>query len=371
MFELRIIDQESDLDGLGPVWDELLRESNSTSPYRSFIWQRAVWRHYLVGRQDVRLAICLVLDGAKVLAILPLIRRVSGRLLVRRLELLAEANLGMAGLGLIGDSGVDDRDPQVWTRLRTMLVAGGSWDELRLGALAPGRVPAWAKKLGERTLRFECISEERNPVLPLPATYEACFAGFSANMRKQLRRDDRELRAMGELTLDVARTGAEVREALPDLIALNQERYEEAGIFGAFRDARFTQFHIDVAPRLADAGCVRVMLLKLSGRSIGALYVLIDGHRYLAYQGGQAVAFASNGPGTLLNGLAMQYGIERDRITHFDFGPGEQPYKLRFKPMIEASQLVRAFRPTPLGLALAARSWRDARRTAGGAPWRS
>lgn len=357
MLELRIIERASDLDRLGPAWEALHRSSGSSNPYQTFAWQNAVWHCYLASKRGARLAVCLLSSGTKLLAILPLIRTVGSRLPIRRLELLADATLGMSGLGIIGDPSFEACEPGIWQKVRARLVKGGGWDELRLPGLAIDRVPKWAQALSARAVRQEMVLEDRTPVLTLPATYDACFAAFSSNMRKQLRRDERELRAAASLDLDVAKTGVEVEAVLPELMMLNRERYIDAGIVGAFRDPRFTAFHTQVAPLLADRGAVRVMILRHGGRPIAALYVLLDGSRYLAYQGGQASEFASYGPGTLLNCMAMQYGIEQDGITHFDFGPGEQNYKLRFKPLIEVNKAVRAYSPTPFGVALAARSW--------------
>ena len=318
---LEILRKGSEFLGLETLWEELRKAHAQTNPYLSFAWQWGVHQHFYKDQGD--LALALAVDGVTARGILPLIRTKRTGALgipVRQLQFLAPPVLSMTGLGAIGDPEAQDF---LWKHGLGEIGRRLSHDELILTGL-------WRCPLGSPKIRPLDV----NPVFDLPADWDTCFNGFSANKRKELRRRERDLLKVGTLDLQVATAPAEVRELFPELVRLNRERFEIAGIPGGLSNPQFQAFHRDLAPKLAAQGMVRLFILRASGEPIAALYVLRDADRYVAYLGGHSAAFDRFGPGTLIDSFMIRHAITVDHVRTIDFGPGSQAYKLRFAPRL-------------------------------------
>jgi CelD/BcsL family acetyltransferase involved in cellulose biosynthesis len=135
------------------------------------------------------------------------------------------------------------------------------------------------------------------------------------------------LRAYGELETEVARTPAQARDVLDELIDLHGRRWAADGAPGAFASPRLVGFHRDLADRWVGSGRVRLFRARAGGETVGCLYGMVEDDRLLFYQSGlRAEADNRRRPGLVAH-VAFMEACRLDGLREYDFLAGESRYK--------------------------------------------
>jgi CelD/BcsL family acetyltransferase involved in cellulose biosynthesis len=158
-------------------------------------------------------------------------------------------------------------------------------------------------------------------MLPGPAGWNGFLAGRGHRLRKQLRRDQRRLEALGA----VRYRSAEASSAdLDVLFSLHHSLFGE--------ESRFTEhacFHREFAQIARERGWLRMWFLEVDGKSIAAWY----GFRYAGvefdYQSGRDPAWDDFSVGTLLLTHAIRSAFD-DGVAEYRLLRGGEAYKQRF-----------------------------------------
>ena len=101
--------------------------------------------------------------------------------------------------------------------------------------------------------------------------------------------------------------------ALADLFRLHGARWHSRGEPGVLHDAAVRQFHLTAAPKLLEAGVLRLTVLSIDGSVAGVYYGLGHRRRAYAYIGGFDPDFAFESPGTILLGAAIEAAVAEGR----------------------------------------------------------
>jgi CelD/BcsL family acetyltransferase involved in cellulose biosynthesis len=291
-------------------WWDLWRRDPRATPFQSPAWAEAWWAHLGGGERfdfEARGA-----DG-RVIAALPMTVWNDGDL--RRLVPVA------AGTSDYSDALVDpaaDAMPALWDAI---LGTAARWDEVLLPDLR-----ADSPLLGAVPEGWRAVDEagEVCPVMVLPPA-PPLLAGLSKSRRRKVVHDRHRAAAVG--VVSEAIVGADgIGEALDALFALHAARWAAAGEPGVLADPRVQAFHRAAAPALAEAGLLRLSVVRLDGRIVAVLLGFADGRRGYSYINGvdQGV------PGQSFGTLAFACSIE-DAVAggagEFHFLRGEEPYK--------------------------------------------
>ena len=121
---------------------------------------------------------------------------------------------------------------------------------------------------------------------------------------------------------------------LATLERLHAQRWARRDLPGVLRGAGVMAWHRESAPRLLQAGLLRLLGLRLGGKPLAVLYVLADApalahRRWFYYLGGFDPEAAALSPGTLLVGHAIEQA-QAEGAAVFDFLRGAEPYKRRW-----------------------------------------
>jgi CelD/BcsL family acetyltransferase involved in cellulose biosynthesis len=286
-------------------WWELWRRDPRATPFQSPPWVEGWWRHLGGGeRHDVALR-----EGRRLVAWLPLFIWQDGA--VRRLVPVA------SGISDYCDALVDpDASPALWD---AVLATPGAWDELLLPDLRPdsplaGPVPAgW---------RAEDEGGETCPVLALPAGGDV-LASLSRSKRRKVVHDRNRADALGGVDAAFA---DDLPEALDALFRLHADRWARAGEAGVLADPRVQAFHREVAPALAEAGLLRMSVVRHEGRIVAVLYGFAGGRRGYSYINGVDQGVPGQSFGTLAFALSIE-DAARGGAAEYHFLRGEEPYK--------------------------------------------
>jgi CelD/BcsL family acetyltransferase involved in cellulose biosynthesis len=308
------------LEALREEWSALFAASGEPSPFLSWEWLSCWWRRFGSAQP---LWILEARDRSGSLAGLLALSGRRGLPGARRWQLLGNGLCGADGLDLLARP-VDA--PLVRGALAAALLDGGGWDALDLEDLPRGSPTIAALQRAAAARGVRARVERR---FPCPGF--AVVGGFEAHLRRIRRRETygrrvRWLSRQPGFRIEVA-SPEEAVPAMEDLLRLHRLRWAaEGGSYGIPSGAP-EAFHLDLAPRLAARGWLRLYRLQVGGRAIAAVYGLEVGRRFYYYQSGYDPAWSARSPGMVLVGRTVEDAYARG-LTDYDFLRGEEPYKL-------------------------------------------
>jgi CelD/BcsL family acetyltransferase involved in cellulose biosynthesis len=141
---------------------------------------------------------------------------------------------------------------------------------------------------------------------------------MAQNIRYYTRRAERE----GAVTWQTV-TSENLTELLKALLDLHTAAWESSGRPGMLADPAVRAFHRAAAPRLLEAGLLRMYGLCLAGRLIGVWYGFFHKRRLYYYLGGFSPKHQHLSPGTLLIAHAIEDAL-REGAVCLDFLRGEE-----------------------------------------------
>ena len=314
-----VVQDRPGLDGLREEWRELLEGSAADSPFLTWEWLSAWWRHLGGGRT---LHVIAVRSGPTLLAIVPLSLAAGGPAGFTRLEFLGTGTVASDYLDVIARAG---REGEVLEALlgyfRTHRVAL-QLDHVRTpGALAEclaGRLSGAGWTARSRSIGV-C------PIMKLEGhTWDSLLGTLGSSHRANVRR---RIRAMGAMNMrfDLVVDEAQRAEAFPALIALHNQRWGDRG-GTAFHDDASRRFH-DEATRLAlERGWLRMYVLRINDAIAAVQYLLAFRGRFYFYQHGYDAQYSSQSVGLVSFALAIRAAIE-EGASEFDMLWGDESYK--------------------------------------------
>jgi CelD/BcsL family acetyltransferase involved in cellulose biosynthesis len=288
-------------------WWDLWRRDPRATPFQSPAWIDAWWAHLGGGeRLDLEAR-----DAAgKLIGALPM--TVWNDAGTRKLVPVAAGQSDYSD-ALVDPSATAEALAGLWD---AMLACTARWDEvlrpasplLRLGA-------AWnaAVEPGE-----VC------PVLTLPAQ-PPLLPQLTKTQRRKVVHDRHRAEGLGDVITAFAEPH-EIDEALTALFDLHAARWRLKGEEGVLADSRVQAFHRAAAPALAEAGLLRLTVVRHAGRIVSALLAFADAHRGYSYVIGSDFSVPKQSFGT----LAFAHLIEAcvaDGAAEFHFLRGGEPYK--------------------------------------------
>jgi CelD/BcsL family acetyltransferase involved in cellulose biosynthesis len=322
--EIGIVDQ---LERLRPEWTALWDRVAGAAPFQHPAWLVAWWREVAPGR----LMTLAVRRAGALVALLPLY--VQAEPGCRK---LLPVGIGVTDY-LDATVAADDAEAAVGAAL-AHLARRRDWDVAELHELPQGA--GLLRGAPPSDLVDAVHPEDVVPVLTLPAG-----GALAAPIPKRMRRNVSLYRNRA------ARLGVShellppdrVDEGLDALYALHERRWASRGEAGVVADAAIRRFHRAAAHGLAEAGLLRLRLLRAGGRPIAALYGFAAKGRAYAYLAGLDPDWGAVSPGTLVMAAAIEAAI-LEGCREFDFLRGAEEYKYLWGAA-DRQNVVRTLRP--------------------------
>lgn len=165
----------------------------------------------------------------------------------------------------------------------------------------------------------------RCPRVTLPNDYETLTKRWSGNHRSQLRRRERRLREIGELTLEVAGTRAQVLNGLETMFAIHRVNWNGRGEGSEFDDPVNCRFIEAVAAGLP-IELLHYSELRLGGKPLSCNFDFRLDDEILFYKGAFDIEYSRCSPGMVHTARVSEWAIG-EGIQTLDFMQGEEPYK--------------------------------------------
>jgi hypothetical protein len=192
---------------------------------------------------------------------------------------------------------------------------------LRLDAMepdCPGLAPLLAglREAGMVALRFDHFANWHAEVPSCWAEYLASRPGaLRATIRRRLASAARDPR----LAFELIAGGPALAAGIAAYETVHAASWKPAEPFPGFTAA--------LLPLAAEAGALRLGVLRRDGVPVAAQYWLVAGGTASVLKLAHAEAARAISPGTVLTALMIRRLIEDDAIRRLDFGRGDEPYK--------------------------------------------
>jgi CelD/BcsL family acetyltransferase involved in cellulose biosynthesis len=312
------------IESLGPEIDRLAVTCGQ--PLMSPVWTLGWWRH----RRPVSAALraVAVQHGGRLVGFAPFfvddgqarggIYRLVGAGSFFRMEPLAARGYEDRVAQAIANT-LAVAEPAPRTIRFEGIDAASTWPYLLEGAW-PGRVRPYLDR--------DRAATQSAPTLSIgERTFDDWLARKSRNFRSQVGKRRRRAARCGA-AIGVATTHQELGDGLEALFRLHHRRWDRRGGSGALDDTTERLLR-DVTGRESRSERHRLFTLARDGQFIACYLCAAAGGQVTPVQLGFDPATAALSPGNLVVLAALEDAFARgDR--RFDFGPGAEPYKLRF-----------------------------------------
>jgi serine acetyltransferase/CelD/BcsL family acetyltransferase involved in cellulose biosynthesis len=341
------IEEPGRVPHLTEEWRELLADSAADSLFLTPDWLMTWWEHF---GADKTLALITLRRHSRLLGLAPMFVR------ARRFgSLVPHSSMECLGTGVVGSDYLD----VIIRRGHEAEVSRGLAEYLQrqdavvtLSHMRRDRPAADAfiaeLELAGWTVRRRTI--ETCPYIPLQGhTWDSYLASLGPSHRYNFQRRLKNLHKLGTLVFETVEKEDQRRDALAALLALHNRRWDEQGGSEAMQSLEELAFHDDFSRTALERGWLRLSLLRLDGRPIGALYGLRRGRTFYFYQSGFDPAFRQQSAGLVTMGLAIRQALA-EGVEEYDLLHGTESYKFLWTDRTRDLVKIELFPPSMRGL---------------------
>ncbi|HWU41275.1 MAG TPA: GNAT family N-acetyltransferase [Candidatus Acidoferrum sp.] len=331
----------ADLAALREEWDALLDRAPTGNIFLTFDWLQTWWRHY--GRNRC-LDILAAYEGRELVGLAPLMtedRRLGGLTVFRRVAFLGT---GISDrLDMLLAPGLEEAILEAFL----IYLMGQRWDVVDLQEVPEESVTAklLPELLQPLARQVEVTQQSVCPVIKLMGDPEAYFNTLGGDLRHNLRRYGRRLKAEHAVTVEFVKGGSRLNEDMQAFLGMYRKSFQERPNTLEFVGDTFAAFRQDVAVPLAASGNLLLVLLRIDGTvAAGELCFPYRGTCY-RYNCCYDPTWKEKSLGTLLLGDVIRHAITIG-CHEYDFLRGDEPYKYQWGAKARRHVQVRITRDT-------------------------
>jgi len=324
--QIHVLTKRQDMDAILPVWRELWDQAGPAELFLAPEWLLTWWDYY--PRQKA-LAVVLVILNEEIVGIAPWY--VERRFGYRRLRTLAHGFIDYEGI-LIRPG----MERVVGTSLRNWLLSTRSCDEAAFDRLLQN---IWIADPDPSVANAYSVARDPAPsslVLDLSNGWQQIRDKLSRNFRSGTERRIRRLTDLGDLSLRLIHSRAELDTFFPDFLKWKCDRYDDryrtdSDVYsngGFWAAENVASYYHDVARKLLEEGCLAFSCLLLNQKTISAIFGIQKDRRFYYF----SPAFLPLG--TLSTGRIHLWFLLKElcecNIDKFDFLIGNEEYKRKW-----------------------------------------
>ena len=219
-------------------------------------------------------------------------------------------------------------------------------EDSRLLAAAEGWARRWPVVIEPTAL---------SPVVDCTLAFDDYLARCGSTVRKYWKACRREIFDSARLEFSVVSGGPQLAQLIEELLALEASGWKGRNGTAILASPADTAFYTRLAPAAAEAGALRLALLKKDGRVVAFEYCLVSGGRVMAMKVGYDETLARLQLGHMLALMNIRDACADPSLTTYDMLSNSlriAGYKSRFATGCEPVRRLRIFRPTARGRVL-------------------
>ena len=318
MTNTKLINGEEAFTSLAPVWDTLVKQGITNTPFQTNAYQQAWWTH--LHPENASLHTIVVYENEELIGIACLYL----------IEGLLYFNGCVEETDYLDVISSEEHVEAVWTAVFDCLCSPQfpEWNGLDLCNIpeaSPSR-PLLSEEAKRRGFSFAEEVIEVCPIIELPDSFENYLNNIDSKQRREIRR---KLRRATGADVKLIRVGEDddLHAAVEDFLALMQKSTFEKRDW--LNEDRRAVFH-KTAQAAIDAGTLQLLFIEVNNRKAAALFNFEYNGRIWVYNSGlDPDAFGNLSLGVVLTAKAIELAIENGN-TSFDFLRGNETYKYRF-----------------------------------------
>ena len=341
-----VIEEPSRLAHLLDEWQELLKDSDAECLFLTGEWLGTWWEHFGQART---LALVTIRRHSRLLGIAPFFlhaKTFGGVMPHRAMDFLATGVVGSDYLDVLirrGHEAEVSRGLAEYLQRQRPVV---TMSHLNQAAHTAQGLVAELKQAGwtvQQTLIETC------PYISLRGhTWESYMASLGSSHRYNFHRRLKNLHKQGTVVFELVEKEDQRREAFDMLLSLHNRRWDERGGSEALQTPQELAFHDGFSRLALERGWLRLFVLRLDGRPLGALYGFRYGRRFYFYQSGFDPAYRQHSVGLVTMGLAIQHAI-MEGAEEYDLLHGTESYKYLWTSEVRDLARIRLFPPSTGG----------------------
>lgn len=323
MSEVLEINDVEDLAGFRLVWQSLLQRTRGASFFQTLDWLECVARRY---GSAMRFRILIVSSAGETIGILPLV-------VMREQTRMGSMNVLTYPLHYWGTFyGPIGPNPTatLLVAMRYLAARRRDWDLLDLRWICAERDGS-RSQLAMQTAGLQGVSRawETTHIVDVNQTWDDYLASRTSKFRNNLRRSQRRVRALGELTFERHRPdraacgdGDPRWDLYEECVDLAARSWQGSSLDGTtLSHAEVADFFRDTHAAASRCGMLDVAMLRLDGRPIAFGYNYHHEGDVTGMRIGYDPDLRKIGIGTLLYAASIEDSCRREDLT-FDLGTG-------------------------------------------------
>ena len=322
---VRIVTSEVEFADLKTAWNELHESNANHTPFQSWEWNFAWWKHF---GQTGDLRLLVVESHERLIGIAPLFlnRRYEGAPL-RHIAFISRKRADY--LDFIVAAGAEgDFFKQVFSFMRGRR---GEWRFLELRDMreTSANLPYLLREAAAAFPHIKQQFGETCGALPLASTWEEYLASLGANTRQNVGRFRRRLAKAFEVDLKIATQPHEMQRCLADFAAVFRDRWQPEQGATFFDQQRAAGFERELCDLAARAGWYRLYILYVSGKPVAGYLGYVCNQKFYSGLLAHDPAWHKYSVGTVMIGMIIEDCI-RQQWSEFDMTRGDEPYKFQW-----------------------------------------
>jgi len=342
---MKIIEYESfdELENSETEWNLLAAKSLDSNPFLTYEWLHTWWQHFGKGR-ELRIFVTKGENG-EVSLIVPTMysKRKVLTFKVQKLEFVSTPD---SDYNVFLVMNFDNASKAVKPLITNIEQTFADADCVELEEVPEESYTArLLSSIESICWKFSSKVINSCPYLLLPTSYETFLRNLGSNMRRNLKRWEKQANKDYEIDfVEYSRIGT-VREAMEVFFRLHQKRWQSKNELGVFATSAYRDFHLDLAEAFCKKGWLTLFFLTFNGEPVSAVY----GYRYrekiYGYLSGFDPEYSTYRPGYLAFGRLIKHGIENS-LKEFDFMRGMEKYKAAWTTSIRKNLELRGLKKT-------------------------
>lgn len=179
--------------------------------------------------------------------------------------------------------------------------------------------------------------------IPLPDQWDDYVKLRSKSGRREIRQSLKSIDS-GIIEVTIIETESELESVWQDFVDLHQRRRKQEGTTGCFDHPPFGDFLREAASQLLAAGLLKLVIARSEGTPVAAQFALDDETGWYFYQSGMDPDASELRPGLSVFCHSIRSSILSGR-KQFDMLRGDEPYKLRWRAVLQPAQEIRVCSP--------------------------
>ncbi len=335
----RVITTLQEFENLRPVWDELYRSSANHTPYQSWEWNLAWWKHF---GNEGSLRLIVIEESERIIGIAPFYLRTSFfGLPLKHYGFLSQKRTDY--LDFIIQAGSEPLFFRELAKHFKELQEDWQFIELKDVPETSQNLPHLYREFGSVFPNFGLDLQRVCVTVPLTNEWESFLQTLGKRTRKDVGYDRRYLEKNFATEFKILTNSNAVFEGFRDLTTIYESRWVEEKGASRLAETEVAKFETEICERFSQNGDFRLYMLYANGKPVAGLSGYVKNDKLYGDIYAHTPELHKYSVGNVLLGFAIEDCISNG-WKELDLSRGEEAYKFRWNGQPKRNYHIKIFR---------------------------